>query len=471
MAKLNYTPLAGSNLIALLATINNNFEAVSDALDLAVFRNGADPNHMLADVDMNSQRLINLPAPLSATEPVRLGDIADDVEATIALTLPHFTDNNDETAVTIGSLTFRTYGNFQVTEANESGPSDVSTVAFNSVIAATPGQQGGITAGQFLSVFADVPTAWTGGSPALRGWIIHPQGVDLSAFTQGVMEGVAGIVSSSGDFAGLMGGVWGVCEANGDSTPTQKHRFIALDHGAVTDTTQASTAYDAMYTATSAGGVGPKTVFQISDCFGAMPAKADGSTIVFGFEGSATWSVGFDLTGQTFTNGAVLLPNGTSGKVRGLNADVSNILDIAYVNAANQVVIGDPASVGNLFLGGTNLFGNVFGYAAGFTLGGTVTQLTSKSTAVTLDKLSGQITMNNASLGAGGIVSFTLNSIFIGATDLLVLNHVSGGTLGAYTLNAACAAGSATITVRNNTAGALGEALVIRFAIIRGAIT
>lgn len=109
-----------------------------------------------------------------------------------------------------------------------------------------------------------------------------------------------------------------------------------------------------------------------------------------------------------------------------------------------------------------------FGYANG--AGGIVTQITDKSTGVTLSKTTGQITTNNASLNAATIVSFTLTNTLIAAADILSLNHVSGGTLGAYTLNAACAAGSATITIRNNTAGALGEALVIGFVLIKGAI-
>jgi hypothetical protein len=49
----------------------------------------------------------------------------------------------------------------------------------------------------------------------------------------------------------------------------------------------------------------------------------------------------------------------------------------------------------------------------------------------------------------------------------LVLNHVSGGTFGAYTLNARAAAGSATIDVRNVTAGSLGEAIVIGYAVVK----
>lgn len=106
------------------------------------------------------------------------------------------------------------------------------------------------------------------------------------------------------------------------------------------------------------------------------------------------------------------------------------------------------------------------GYATG--AGGTVTQATSKSTGVTLSKASGQVTMNNAALGAGAIVSFVLTNTLIAATDVLVLNHISGGTVGSYSLNAQCAAGSATINIRNNTAGSLGEAIVIQFALVKG---
>jgi hypothetical protein len=113
----------------------------------------------------------------------------------------------------------------------------------------------------------------------------------------------------------------------------------------------------------------------------------------------------------------------------------------------------------------TNLNTDKAGYITGE--GGTVTQATSKSTAVTLSKKCGQITMHNASLAADTTVSFTLTNTTIVATDLLVLNHVSGGTAGSYLLNAQAAAGSASINVRNITAGSLGEAIVIGFAVIK----
>lgn len=106
------------------------------------------------------------------------------------------------------------------------------------------------------------------------------------------------------------------------------------------------------------------------------------------------------------------------------------------------------------------------GYSAG--AGGGVVQATSKSTGATLSKPCGTVTTHNASLAAATIVSFVLTNTVIQASDVLVLNHVSGGTVGSYTLNAQCANGSATINIRNNTAGALGEALVIAFALVKG---
>ena len=106
------------------------------------------------------------------------------------------------------------------------------------------------------------------------------------------------------------------------------------------------------------------------------------------------------------------------------------------------------------------------GYGAG--AGGTVAQATSKATGVTLSKVSGQITMDAANLAANAIVSFTLTNTAIAAADILVMNHASGGTVGAYAFNAQCGAGSAVINVTNLTAGALAESVVIGFVLFKG---
>jgi hypothetical protein len=109
------------------------------------------------------------------------------------------------------------------------------------------------------------------------------------------------------------------------------------------------------------------------------------------------------------------------------------------------------------------------GYPVG--TGGTVTQLTSKSTGVTLDKITGQITMNNATLNRSSGVSFTLTNSFIGATDVVVANIASGATPTAYVLGVTViSAGSCSFHLHNLLSGTdLSEAITINFAIIKGA--
>lgn len=109
------------------------------------------------------------------------------------------------------------------------------------------------------------------------------------------------------------------------------------------------------------------------------------------------------------------------------------------------------------------------GYKTG--AGGTVTQATSKATAVTLSRVSGTITLNGAALASATSVSFTWTNTAIAATDVVVCVHDSVGTLGGYGITVTPAAGSATVTIRNNTAGSLSEAIVLRFAIIKAVTT
>lgn len=98
---------------------------------------------------------------------------------------------------------------------------------------------------------------------------------------------------------------------------------------------------------------------------------------------------------------------------------------------------------------------------------GTVTQATSKSTGVTLNKSAGQITTNNAALASATNVTFTLTNSFISANDVLILNVGSGATAGAYNCwVSGLSAGAATITLRNISGGSLSEAVVINFALI-----
>lgn len=146
------------------------------------------------------------------------------------------------------------------------------------------------------------------------------------------------------------------------------------------------------------------------------------------------------VTGGTFTSPALVTP------------DIGVATGTSLSTTGSQLISGTTGKQG---------------YATGS--GGTVTQGagSGKATAVTLSRTNGSITMDGANLAASTTVSFTLTNTTIEAGDVLILNHISGGTAGAYTLNAQTAAGSATINVRNVSLGALAEAIVIRFAVIK----
>lgn len=109
------------------------------------------------------------------------------------------------------------------------------------------------------------------------------------------------------------------------------------------------------------------------------------------------------------------------------------------------------------------------GYGTGS--GGTVTQLTSKSTAVTLNKPTGQIIMNNAALAAGAVVQFNILNSLVATTDSIkiTLRQSSSIVPVLIELTYAVENGLVQVGVRNNHTAALGEALVLNFAIIKGA--
>ena len=126
------------------------------------------------------------------------------------------------------------------------------------------------------------------------------------------------------------------------------------------------------------------------------------------------------------------------------------------------------ASTASTVNGTTIYASSEIGYAAGAQ--GSVTQATSKSTGVTLNKSAGQITMNNAQLNAGAAVTFTLTNSVISAKDAIIVNVSGGGTAAAYTTYiSSMTAGSADVTLRNLSAGNLSEAVVINFAVIHAA--
>lgn len=185
-------------------------------------------------------------------------------------------------------------------------------------------------------------------------------------------------------------------------------------------------------------------------------------------------STGIGACGNTYYDGSNFRYKLT-GEACNLTVTTSGF----QVTTATSGTAGNVATLSIAFsidIDGTASFiKNKFGYGAG--AGGSVTQLTSKSTAVTLNKPSGHITMHNGSLSANTTVGFILNNTTIApAGDTLIVNIHADGVVNPsnYLVWAAPSGvtdGQTTIYVRNISGGALAEAVTLRFNIIKGSIS
>lgn len=80
MSKVNLNDIL--TLDGVIGATNANNDLIEAGFDNTLSRDGTSPNTMGADLDMNSNHILNLPAPLSATEPLRLQDLADFLDGT-----------------------------------------------------------------------------------------------------------------------------------------------------------------------------------------------------------------------------------------------------------------------------------------------------------------------------------------------------------------------------------------------------
>ncbi len=102
--------------------------------------------------------------------------------------------------------------------------------------------------------------------------------------------------------------------------------------------------------------------------------------------------------------------------------------------------------------------------------GGTEIQLTDKSTGVTLNTYSGQITTHADPLAAGGEVFFTVTNSVVTNLDTIILNIASGRASSSTAHIVGVANGSFQIMLTNHHASiAETGAIVLNFCVLRGA--
>ena len=100
---------------------------------------------------------------------------------------------------------------------------------------------------------------------------------------------------------------------------------------------------------------------------------------------------------------------------------------------------------------------------------GTVTQLTSKTTNVTLNTPTGRITMDDSTLNNNAVARFTMNNTSVGANDVVIVNiKLNGSTPEAYIAFVAdIGDGFVDIALWNRSGGQLSESVELNFSVIR----
>lgn len=154
------------------------------------------------------------------------------------------------------------------------------------------------------------------------------------------------------------------------------------------------------------------------------------------------------------------------------SAAASLLDDLQVGGSSKWSVRKDGAATAAGFIKSTSASGGI-GYATG--AGGTVTQATSRTTGVTLDKICGTITLVAGTIAGHEADEFVLTNSAIAANDVVVVNIKSGlaaGTAKYYRVGVtAVAAGSCTISVGNidnGTVPAAGtDTPVLSFAVIK----
>lgn len=107
------------------------------------------------------------------------------------------------------------------------------------------------------------------------------------------------------------------------------------------------------------------------------------------------------------------------------------------------------------------------GYGTG--AGASVTQITSRSTGVTVNAVCGKITTDTTSLAAGAEATFVVTNSAVAVGDCVVVCARSGQTAGtSVPVVSAVAAGSFSITLTNLHASTADTgAMIINFAVIK----
>lgn len=379
MAKLTLQDLTSATASSNVTTINNNNAAIEEALENTLSRDGTSPNVMEAPLDMNSQRIINLPEPVSETEPVRLADlnevaagISDGDKGDITVSGTNTVWTIDANAVTFAKLV--DLSNQRIIGRKTSGvgdPEEVTISEFLDWLGSTQGQiiyrSSGAwsvlnpgTSGQFLQTLGAGNSPQWAAVPALsdgdKGDItVSASGatwtVDNNAVTYAKIQDVSATDKLLGRSTAGAGDIEEItCTATGrsildDASTSAVRTTLGLAIG--TDVQ----AYDASLTSLSGLSLASGDILYATgaDTLARLPVGTDGQVLKLS-AGLPSW--GTDLTGGGGVSDADYGDIVVSGSASVWTVDANVISDTKLRDSAALSVIGrsadttgDPADI------------------------------------------------------------------------------------------------------------------------------
>ena len=408
-----------------ISTINDNFQAIAEELNTKVlYRDNppGEPNTLETDLDANSNRVYNLAEPINNNDAARLQDVQNAISGATAANLISVTP--------AGSIS-----STNVQAALQELDTDIS-----GKLSLTGGElTGNLTfTGNALRLVADLTNA-----TIANRFFIQTSAID-SVSRLGVIP--AGTANAS------------ALEVYNNSNPANAGtcRVVSnsMDSRIESSISGSGTYLPLTFWTNNAERMRISTL-------GVVDITATGDSLVSSI--GASGYGGFQARGSG-TNPAYMFFSNATNAERG-RISVDNNATIAFsTNAAateRLQIRNDSATV-------IAVNSNGLGYGSGS--GSSITQTTSKSNPVTINKPTGRITLNSAALAANTTVSFTVNCTQCDANDIPVVAIQSNSA--AYTLTVSNVnSGSFVINVRNITAGSLSEGFLINYAIIKGSIT
>jgi len=286
-----------------------------------------------------------------------------------------------------------------------------------------------------------------------------------SQFGYYVSNALTGASSNYGFYSLLAAPTSGISTTGTITSISSSTTTVTVNHNAITYTNGQVVTITATANATALTSGATCTILTVG-------------TTDFTLIGAASNTVGVSFTASgvgTGTGTVTLNVQGSGKTVAGAASGSFTYTTTTSQTFAAVTVLTGSVTVStryNLYMAGTaqNAFSGdvlIFGAGAlGYTTGsgGTTTQLTSRTTGVTLSKTNGAITMFTA-VGSTVAATFTVTNTLVAATDTIIVNQKSGTNLYIF-LVTAVAAGSFNITFYT-TGGIASDAPVINFSVIK----